>query len=285
MYPEALALLTCPRHPEARLGLDPGARHAADGAVLRGRMRCSACGARYPIRGGILDLLGPRALPDSLAQLTNYLSMTAWGYERLWRARALTLMAGEPLGYDRELPLIVGLAAPERGGLCIDVACSNGLYARAIERARGGTPGHTIGVDHSLPMLRHARARARAEGLRISYVRAKAQALPVRAGSAAGLAVGGSLNEIGDVDGALAELRRALAPDGRCVMMGLVQSAAARGRALQAALRVGGVAFWPLSELNRRLTAAGLRLRAQWQYGVVVFSVLVAAGDQHANER
>jgi SAM-dependent methyltransferase len=267
--------LTCPRHREDLLALDAGARYDADGALLRGRMRCPVCEARYLIHDGILDLLGPLALPDSLAQLTNSLPITAWGYERLWRRRALTLLAGEPFGYDRELPLITALVAPERGGLFIDVACSNGLYARAIERARSGAAGHTIGVDHALPMLRQARAFARAEGLRISYVRAKAQALPVLAGSAAGLTIGGSLNEIGDADGALSELRRTLSPGGRCVIMGLVQAAATPGRVLQSALGSGGINFWPLPELNRRLAAAGLRLRAQWQYGVVVFSLLV----------
>ncbi len=280
MYPESLVFLTCPDHPKVRLSLDAGACYAVDGAILRGWLRCAVCGVRYPIHDGILDLLGRLTLPDSPAQLTNHMSLTAWGYERIWRAHALTLLAGEPLGYRRELPLIAGLAAPDRGGLFIDVACSNGLYARVIERARGGAVGQTIGVDHSLPMLRQARAFALGRGLRISYVRAKAQALPVLAGCAAGMMMGGSLNEIGDADTALAELRRTLAPGGRCVMMGLVQARSGRGRALQGALGAGGVVFWPLAELNRRLTAAGLRLRAQWQYGVVVFSVLVAYDDR-----
>lgn len=275
MYPEALDALTCPRHPELRLALDEGARRAGDGEIVAGSLRCPACPAPYPLAGGILDLLGPAYLPDSPAQLANFLPPTAWGYERLWRHRALSLLAGEPFGYGRELPLITGLADPARGGLFVDVACSSGLYARAVERARRGAPGHTIGVDHAAPMLRRARALARAAGLRISYVRARAQALPVAAGSASGLVVGGSLNESGDADGALAELRRALAPGGRCAMMGLVRAATAPGRLLQAGLGAGGVEFWPLPELNRRLAAAGLRLRAQYQYGVVVFSLLV----------
>jgi SAM-dependent methyltransferase len=275
MYPAALRHLTCPRHPDALLALEPGAAHARDGEIVRGRLRCPRCGARYPIAAGIADLLGAGVWPGSPAQLTNYLPLTAWGYERLWRPRALSLLAGEPFGYDRELPLVAGLSAAERGGLCVDVACSNGLYARALERARAGAPGHTIGIDHSAPMLRQARAFARAAGLPISYVRASAQALPLADGGAAVLAMGGSLNEIGDADAALAELRRALAPAGRCVMMGLVRAATPAGRALQLALGSGGIAFWPLTELNRRTAAAGLRLRAQWQHRVVVFSLLM----------
>jgi len=88
--------------------------------------------------------------------------------------------------------------------------------------------------------------------------------------------MGGSLNEIGDAGRALAELRRILAPGGRCVMMGLGQAESGAGRALQRVLAAGGGAFWSLAELNRRYAAAGLRLRAQWRYRVVVFSLLVA---------
>lgn len=275
MYPQALTQLTCPSDPAAPLSLEPGSTTASDGAVLHGTLRCPTCGASYRIRNGIADLLGPRHLPDSPAQLTNFLPVTAWAYERLWRHRALSLLSGEPFGYDRELPLIGGLLAPERGGLYVDVACSNGLYARAIARALRDA-GHVIGIDHSLPMLDQARAYAQAEGLRISFVRAKAQRLPLADRSAAGLTMGGSLNEIGDADGALRELARTLAPKGRCVMMGLVRAGTPSGRALQTLLGTGGIAFWPLEELNRRLAAAGLRLRAQWRHRVVVFSVLTA---------
>jgi SAM-dependent methyltransferase len=276
MYAEALGYLTCPRDPEVGLGLEEGARRAADGEIVRGWLRCPACGARYAIDAGVADLLGLRALPPSLTQAVNFLSVTAWGYERTWRPRALSALSGESLGYTRELPLIVGLAGPDAGGLIVDVACSNGLYARALERARvrGGAAGHVVGIDHAAPMLRQARAFALAAGLRISFVRAKAQALPFAAGAATTVAMGGSLNEIGDDVRALSELRRTLAPGGRCVLMCLVQGETRVGRWLQAVLSLGGLSFLPLEVLNRRLAAAGLRLRAQWRYGVVVFSLL-----------
>ena len=274
MYPEALAYVTCPHDPEATLRLASRARWSADGEIISGRLRCPMCGTRYWINGGVADLLGPLAMPATLVQLLNDLPPTAWGYERAWRPHALTLLAGEPFAYERELPLIVGLAAPERGGLCVDVACSNGLYARALARAQGGVSGHVIGVDHALPMLKQARAYARAEGLRISFVRAKAQALPIAASAAAVLTMGGALNELGALDLALRELRRTLAPSGRCAMMSLNRAATVPGRLLQGSLRMTGVVFPTLEELNRRTTLAGLRLRAQWRYQVVVVSVL-----------
>ena len=275
MYPEALSYLRCPHHPAHSLTLAANAVQGADEAIRDGTLTCVGCAARYPIREGIVDLLPRIGLPPTLAQLTNALPVAAWAYERSWRPRALTLLTGEPFGYERELPLMVGLADLPRGGLIVDVACSNGLYARAFEQGRKGVPGHVIVIDHSLPMLKQARAFAQNEGLRISFVRARAQALPFAPAAAATLAMGGSLNEIGDSSKALDELYRTLAPDGRCVLMSLVAGSTTAGRTLQAGLGLGGVEFPTLTELNRRLAVAGLRLCAQWRYRVVVFSLLM----------
>jgi SAM-dependent methyltransferase/uncharacterized protein YbaR (Trm112 family) len=282
MYPEALDYLRCPREPTAPLVLSPRARYTKTGAIETGLLSCTSCGLHYPIRSGVADLLPGPDLPTTPTQLANALPLTAWAYERTWRPQALTLLSGEPFGYERELLLLTGLAGAERGGLIVDLACSNGLYARALERARHGTPGHVIGIDHAMPMLQQARAFAQAEQLRISFVRAKAQALPFADGAVTTSAMGGSLNEIGDSALALRELCRTLAPNGRSVLMSLVAGASPTGRAFQGLLGLGGVDFPPLDELNRRLTAAGLRLRAQLCYRVVVFSLVMRQVEKSA---
>ncbi|MCG8346362.1 MAG: class I SAM-dependent methyltransferase [Chloroflexales bacterium] len=274
-----LAQLICPGHPQSRLELEPGAQIDKDGAIWRGRLCCTAPKASYTVDQGIVDFIGSWDLPTSPAQLVNYLAPTAWVYERAWRPHALTLLSGEPFGYDRELPLISQLMALEQGGLYLDVACSNGLYARALSRALSAVPGqsHVVGVDYSLPMLRQAQVFAQREKLSISYIRAKAQGLPFRDGSIDGVMMGGSLNEIGDVDACLREIRRVLTRSGRCFIMNLIQVEHPVGRAFQAFLGVGGVAFWTLEELNRRFRYNGLILKAQWRYGAVVFTLLVPA--------
>ncbi|RRR68410.1 MAG: class I SAM-dependent methyltransferase [Candidatus Viridilinea halotolerans] len=278
MYPEALPYLRCPYEPTQALHLLPEAHAAADGAILTGRLRCTGCGRHYTIRAGVADLLPRYRLPASPTQITNALPLTAWLYERLWRPRALSLLSGVALGYERELPLLTELAAAQRGGLMVDVACSSGLYARHLERARGNAPGHVIGIDHAFPMLRQARKLAQQEGLRISFVRAQAQVLPLADGAATFVAMGGSLNEIGDSRAALQQMRRVMAHDGRCFLMCLVAAERTLGQAVQHMLALGGLEFLPLATLNQRLRGTGLRLRAQWCYGPVALSLLTVAG-------
>jgi ubiquinone/menaquinone biosynthesis C-methylase UbiE/uncharacterized protein YbaR (Trm112 family) len=268
VYRDLLPALRCPTcHLTLSLQLIEAAE---DDEIVGGDLVCSGCGAAYPVRDGIADFLGPPR-PPTPAQVTNEWPLTAWVYERGWRPFALTLLSREAFPYRRELPLLVGLAEPSRGGLFLDVACSNGLYARALARGMGAAPGHVAAFDHSLSMLKQARWYARAAGLRISFVRAKAQALPVDAQAAAGVVIGGSLNEIGDLDACLAEVRRTLSSDGRYVAMTLVRAATAGGRMFQQLMRLGGIVFWAPEELERYFSQHGLRPVARWKYGLVMF--------------
>jgi len=268
VYPDVLPDLRCPT---CRLTLVLQPIHVADDAeIVGGDLVCSGCDAAYPVRDGIADFLGPPR-PPTPAQITNEWPLTAWVYERGWRPFALTLLSGESFPYRRELPLVVGLAEPRRGGLYLDVACSNGLYARALARGMGAAPGHVAAFDHSLPMLKQGRAYARAAGLRISFLRAKAQALPMDTHAAAGVVIGGSLNEIGDLDACLAEVRRTLSGDGRYVAMTLARAATAAGRTFQQLMGVGGIEFWTPEELERSFSRHGLRTVARWKHGLVMF--------------
>jgi ubiquinone/menaquinone biosynthesis C-methylase UbiE len=244
----------------------------AVGEIVGGDLTCMGCRAAYPIAGGIADFLGPPQ-PPTPAQRVNDLSATAWFYERGWRLFALTLLSGERFPYRRELPLIAGLVEPWRGGLYLDIACSNGLYARALARTMRGVVGQVAAVDHSLPMLRQARRYALQAGLRISYLRAKAQALPIAPQSAAGVVIGGSLNEIGDVDACLAQVRRVLADDGRYVAMTLARATTRAGRRFQQLMGLGGIEFWTPDELAVAFRRHDLRRVAAWKYGLVMFDL------------
>ncbi|GAB4217006.1 MAG: methyltransferase domain-containing protein [Roseiflexaceae bacterium] len=262
-------------------GLDAEAAESApDGELLAGMLRCAGCGLGYPVRAGIADFLGP-AQPTTPAQQVNEWPLTAWAYERVWRPFALTLLSSELFPLRRELALVLALAGARRGGLFVDVACSNGLYARALARV-AGPQAVVLGIDHSMAMLIEARRRALAAGLRISYLRAEAQGLPVRAGAAAGVLIGGSLNEIGDLERCLGEARRTLAPDGRFVTMCLARAQTPAGRLLQRTLGSGGITFWTPEALSEQYAQAGLRMAGLWRYGVVLFLLSTLPHQQPA---
>jgi SAM-dependent methyltransferase len=272
MYGNLLPYLRCPAC-RGRLTLQQPEIDRT-GEIVGGQLDCAACGAGYPIRKGIADFLGAPS-PPTPAQVVNELRPAAWAYELLWRPFALTLFAGEPFPYGRELPLIGRLLDPHRGGLYLDVACSNGLYARALDRTMAGAYGHVAAVDHALPMLVEGRRRARSARRRVSFIRASAQSLPIAPGVAAGVAIGGSLNEIGDLAGCLAEVRRVLAEDGRYVAMTLTGAGTFAGRGLQWLVGRGGIQFWTPDQLVREFARHGLRTVGRWQYGIVAFTCSV----------
>jgi ubiquinone/menaquinone biosynthesis C-methylase UbiE len=121
----------------------------------------------------------------------------------------------------------------------VDVACSEGLYARHLARS-GAT---AIAVDHALPFLRAVRRRAAADGVRVIAVQAPAQRLPLAAGAVDAVVIGGSLNEVGDRAAAVDELARVTRSDGTAFSMSLTTATAPLGKLLQALLRPSGIAF------------------------------------------
>lgn len=268
MYIDLLPYICCPI---CRSALHPQLYEVDRGGDIRtATLACHTCRATYPVEQGIADFLGPPQ-PQTPAQIVNEWPLTAWAYERFWRPFALTLLMREPFPYRRELPLLVSLTQPSQSGLYVDIACSNGLYARALARATGPR-SVVVGIDHSLPMLADARQRAERAGLRVSYLRAEAQRLPLVENCALGVVIGGSLNEIGDVDASLAEIHRVLRRGGRFVAMTLTRARTLIGRAIQQALAPGGITFWTASALAELFARHKLRVTQRQQYGIVVFT-------------
>lgn len=273
MYAELLPILRCPTcgaHPLTLLG---PLTDAYTGEITAGALHCDQCHQQTAIRDGIWDALTDAPLPRTPAQLTNYLPLTARVYERGWRWLALTLMSGRHFPLREELTLMHELVQPQPDRVYVDVACSEGLYARAL--AHSGAI--VAGVDHSWAFVRQARQRALDHGLRISYIRAAAEALPFADGTATGVVMGGSLNELTDQQVALHEIRRILQPQGRFFSMNLVAARSAWGRALQRALSTGGIVFPSLKTLAAWFDAALLAPRAQWNWRVVAITLLKPA--------
>jgi ubiquinone/menaquinone biosynthesis C-methylase UbiE/uncharacterized protein YbaR (Trm112 family) len=274
MHPATLELLRAPDAPNgAPLSLTE-TRSQRRGEIVTGTA-CAADGGCYPIRDGILDLL-PESLPLSAAQRSNLFGPTARWYEQVWRVRSVSLLAGETFTIEREVGIVNRWLRPERGGLFIDVGTSHGLYARNIaHRLReSGATGAVIAIDISLPMLERARQLIMQKGYTtIDLVRARGQALPVADGSMDGVVNGGTFNEMGQQEDALAEVRRVLKPDGCFVCSSLLAGETRVGRTVQRALhRSSGLLFPTVEETNGLYHEAGLAITNQARYGGVLFT-------------
>lgn len=277
MHPEILSKLHCHGCGER---LAPIRTVVWDGdEIVTGAVRCPR-GHLYLITGSILDLLPDGPGPRSPAQWSNFSRLSAAVYEPLWRARSLSLLAGEPFGFDRELSLLLDFVGAPRPGLWLDLAASTALYGRTLAGHLAALGGVVIATDFSMPMLCEARRRARAEDHRnLGFVRCRAERLPFAGGQLAGALCGGSLNEFGPraIPRILRELRRCLAPGAAVVCMHLGAGSHPAARALQRVFALGGVVFPQVEASNRLFAEAGFTAERQERYGVVVFTRLRVA--------
>ena len=246
-----------------------------DGDVYTGTAQIGTHGP-YAIRDGVLDLIGSHEFAVSPAQRSNFFWPTSSFYEQVWRTRSLSLLAGEAFSVERELVLLNRWVRPERGGLYIDIGTSHGLYARdlAHEFHRHGTTGTVLAIDIAPAMLRRAGELIAQKGYTtIDRARARAQALPIANGDAAGVVNGGTFNEMGAQADALHETRRVLAPDGVAFTMSLTAARTRIGTAVQSALQGGlGIIFPTVTDTNALYDAAGLTITDQEQHGIVLLT-------------
>jgi len=254
-----LVYLRCPAcHAALRL-------HIGDGT--HGSVRCTRNTHTYDIRQGILDLLTPTR-PHSMAAWSNEWWLTAWAYERIWRPYALSILSGTSFGYDRE-QAILREAYTHTRGLIVDLACSNGLYARLIAKAY--PQKSIIGIDRSMPMLIEAQRRAEAARLPISYIRADARILPMPGGVADGIVIGGSLNEMEEIPRVFAEISRIATPTSTLVNMALIRATSFLGKITQAALAPGGITFFDPDAIIAQLARYGWHIQSSTITGIVWF--------------
>lgn len=202
----------------------------------------------------------------TLAQRSNLWALTAWGYAG-WRARSLSLLAGQPFGLAREAALFRALCRPQPGERWLDAGTSTGFYAGVL--ARAGC--RVLAADLSAPMLTAARRReprSDVAGSGIDWLLTNLEASGLPGAAFDGVTVGATLNETRDPARLLAELARVLRPGGQLWLMYLGRT----GGPLQGALTrpaLGGLNFpdeaWVARQLPGLVRVDGLRV------GAVVF--------------
>jgi arsenite methyltransferase len=116
----------------------------------------------------------------------------------------------------RRRELVHVALAPEVGERVLDVGCGPGFYVSEV-LTRVGESGSVTGVDSSGQML--AIAAERCSGRRnATFHEGDAVALPVESGTFDAALCVQVLEYVDDVDGAIAELHRAVRPGGRVVV-------------------------------------------------------------------
>lgn len=244
-----------------------------------GAVRCESCGSRYPVQNGVLNLLpgGPHFL--TAAQRTNFWAPVAWGYEDLWRRRSLSLLSGQPVGLERELALLNEWLTDAQGGVFLDMACSHGLYARALAGPRG-LDREIIALDSSPRMLQAAARKVRQAQLAatVHLLCAEGESLPFAADSLDGIVCGGSLNEFKVAELVVAEAGRVLKPGAPYFSMHLLSSGSAWPRRLQGLARRGGIHFWDADGVQALFADRGLRLVRRARFGIVEFALFKKEG-------
>lgn len=217
---------------------------------MSGALPTPATKARY-----VQDLFGRIAPRYDL--LNHVLSL---GIDVLWRRQAARALA---------LP---GARA------VLDVCCGTGDLA--LELARHVGPEATLtGADFCAPMLVRAHAKSRAAGTRIDWVQGDGLSLPFADARFDRAAVAFGIRNVADLDRALRELARVLAPGGKLAILEFAKPRFAPFRALYYAyflhvlpaigrlvsgesdpyryLPESVLAFPERDELSRKIAAAG----------------------------
>jgi demethylmenaquinone methyltransferase/2-methoxy-6-polyprenyl-1,4-benzoquinol methylase len=151
---------------------------------------------------GAPETLAVRSMFDRIAPRYDLLNhVLSGGIDVRWRRRAVDVLEAAPGA--RVLDLCTGTA-----DLLIEALRRDG-------RARG------TGLDFSLPMLARAAGKIARRGLagRAAVVAADVQRLPVRDGAFDGALMAFGIRNVAEPARALAEVRRALRPGGRLVVL------------------------------------------------------------------
>ena len=203
---DLLNMLVCPACREGELA-------GFEASMRDGEIRCTACGAVYPMRAGIPVLLPPNFdaayIHDELDHVHGHKHAQADHYDRAVAEEfEIARPNGAPEAYrwmlaEKFRRSIAGLP-PLAGATVIDACCGSGMDAEMLAREGAAV----IALDISEGCARRARERARRVGLDYLVVVGDVEHLPVRSAGADIAYVHDGLHHLEDPAAGLRELAR-----------------------------------------------------------------------------
>jgi SAM-dependent methyltransferase len=244
MLDQILVYMRCPRCAGTSLYKD------------RGEVSCRACAARYPLREGILDLVGEDAAevitPFQRIMQTPFVVSI---YEGLWRR--LGYLIASSRAFEQEVQTILRLQRGLESDRVLDLACGTGVFTRPLARQARGI---VVGLDLSWPMLLQARKLLQRDRLaNVVLMRGSAFRLPFIAGAFQNINCCGALHLFDQPDAALREVERVLHPAGHFSVQTTIRPERSGGIAylLERFIRFG---FFNETELRERVRLHGLKM-------------------------
>lgn len=224
--------------------------------------KCVECRRQFTFERGVIDLVPPtqrdrRTVSQRLMETRLYARV----YEDVMRPKLAQAIGEAP--DDRAV--VTDFLELDSATAVLDVACGTGRFLRSFARSvqHEPSPPMLVGVDMSWQLLESARDGLRRADIheQVTLVRTGTTRLPMQDASFDRLHCSGALHIIEDIDRALDECARVLAPGGVCVIGTLVTGDGLLRRAMRRLAEIPSKfhLFGP-GELHRRLARVGLRV-------------------------
>jgi len=208
MRREALELLRCPAC-QGTLEID-GHR---GGEMQVGELRCTGCGHKWPVEGGIPDLVFPEELGADDAASRRLWDRVGRFYD--WIGPATNVIRGVALSTERrDLVARLGLA---QCSSVLEIATGTGENLRVITE-QVSDQASVVGVDLSRRMISRAARKLARMGCPVQLVLGNATCLPFRDGGFDVVLDGFGMKYYSDKRRAIREMLRVVNPGGRIVI-------------------------------------------------------------------
>jgi SAM-dependent methyltransferase len=176
--------------------------------LTSGTLQCTQCAGTFPVREGVLDLVG-----DSGATATT---RRARGGVRWYAQQGLRAVINRRrLDRNSEFVMLRSLLGSASGPI-VDLGCGSGWLARRLARIEGQP--QVLAFDGARASIEEATALTHEASLPVDFIRASLEAVPLQSGSAGAIVQAFSLHKAQDLRALMSEVARALRPGGRYVV-------------------------------------------------------------------